>query len=160
MQSRFATGLAALALAALAACETPAAMPAALTDADIAAISAVTDEFRQNVLAGNFAGVAALYTEDGMLLPPNAPAVTGRPAIQQYLESFPPVTNFNFTIAEVAGVGDMAWVRGSYTMTLAPPGADPMTDSGKFIEIRERQADGRWLLTRDIFNSDLPLPGM
>ncbi len=28
-------------------------------------------------------------------------------------------------------------------------------DVGKFLEIRERQTDGQWLITNDIFNSDI-----
>ena len=34
----------------------------------------------------------------------------------------------------------------------------PIQDHGKFIEIRRKQPDGSWLISRDIFNSDLPLP--
>ena len=38
------------------------------------------------------------------------------------------------------------------------PGGVTLPDSGKFLEIRRRQADGRWLIPRDIGNSDIPLP--
>lgn len=44
-------------------------------------------------------------------------------------------------------------------MTMAPPGAPgPVKDSGKYVEVRRRQADGRWLVAVDIFNSDVPIP--
>ena len=52
---------------------------------------------------------------------------------------------------------DLAYVLGTYTMTIVPPGAPgPIEDSGKYIEIRRRQPDGSWLISTDIFNSDLP----
>jgi len=51
-------------------------------------------------------------------------------------------------------VGTWRTVRGSYQMTFES-GA---TDFGKFLEIRRHQADGRWLVTLDMFNSDLPVP--
>lgn len=38
------------------------------------------------------------------------------------------------------------------------PGGVTASDSCKYLEIRRRQADGRWLIPRDIGNSDIPLP--
>ena len=89
-------------------------------------------------------------------MPPNAPATHGRSAIEAALDEFPPISNFRITNTEVEGIGDLAYVVGTYSMTLTPEGADPVQDTGKFIEIRRRQADGSWALYRDIYNSDLP----
>jgi hypothetical protein len=50
----------------------------------------------------------------------------------------------------------MAYVRGTYTMTLAPAGAPEANDSGKFLEVRYRQPDGRWLIAVDMFSSSQP----
>jgi hypothetical protein len=45
-------------------------------------------------------------------------------------------------------------------MELNPPGAaNPIRDRGKYIEIRRRQEDGSWLISRDIFNSNQPPAG-
>jgi ketosteroid isomerase-like protein len=32
----------------------------------------------------------------------------------------------------------------------------PVNDHGKFVEVREKQADGKWKCGTDIWNSDLP----
>jgi hypothetical protein len=46
---------------------------------------------------------------------------------------------------------------GSYTMAITPPGAPgPVKDTGKFVTILRRQADGKWLGVVDMFSSDLP----
>jgi len=132
--------------------------PAALSEADRAAIEATSKAFVEGVNAKDWAAVAATYTEDAALMPPNAPSVEGRADIQAFFEAFPPISDFNFEIIEVEGQGDMAYVRGAYTMTITPEGGDPIADTGKYIEIRKKQADGSWLLYLDIFNSDLPLP--
>ena len=132
--------------------------PAALSEADRAAIEATSKAFVEGVNAKDWAAVAATYTEDAALMPPNGPSVEGRADIQAFVEAFPPISDFNFEIIEVEGQGDMAYVRGTYTMTITPEGGDPITDTGKYIEIRKKQADGSWLLYLDIFNSDLPLP--
>jgi ketosteroid isomerase-like protein len=133
--------------------------PAMLSDADAAAIRAGSDTFAENVVSGNRAAVAALYTEDATLMPPNEAAIQGRANIQAWMEAFPPVTQMDLTIEEMEGRGDMAFVRGTFTMTLAPEGVpEPIQERGKYLEIRKKQADGSWLMTADIFNSDLPLP--
>jgi len=41
-------------------------------------------------------------------------------------------------------------------MTMTPEGSDPIDDTGKYLEIWKKQADGGWKVVRDIFNSDLP----
>lgn len=63
------------------------------------------------------------------------------------------------TVEDVGGAGDLAYIRGTYTMTFTPPGARvPVPDAGKFLEVRRRKADGAWLNVADIFNSDKPAP--
>lgn len=155
MTRRFA--LSAVLLAALAACQ-PAA-PAGLTDADRAAIRAADENFTKMAMAADYAGLVAMaYTDDAMFMAPNAPAATGHAAIQAAMGGFPPISNFTITSQEIEGTAEMAYARGTYSMTLTPPGAAPIPDSGKFVGIWRKQADGSWKMTRDIFNSDLPLP--
>ncbi len=99
------------------------------------------------------------YTDDAVVLPPNAPAVMGRAAIRDFLSGFPPITNFKIADIEIDGGEDQAWVYGTYKMTLSPPGTSPMEDAGKYMEVWRKQSDGAWRVTHDMFNSDLPVPG-
>ena len=131
----------------------------ALTEKDKAAIRASTEAFTKEMVAGNFAGVAALYAENATVMPPNQPQVSGRAAIEAFLKSFPKVTAFSFELPEVDGRADLAYARGVYKMTMMPAGAPgPVTDTGKYVEVRRRQKDGSWKIAVDIFNSDLPPP--
>ena len=66
--------------------------PAGLTEEDHAAIEATVQTFVAGVLAGDAAMVAGTYTEDGVLMPPNHPAVEGRTAIEAYFAAWPPVS--------------------------------------------------------------------
>src|ERR1041384_187814 len=129
---------------------------AALSDADKSALKANDDHFTQGVMARNWAGLAAMYTPDAMFMPPNQAAVKGREAIQTWMSAFPPVTAFKLEPQETEGIGDVAYVRGTYTMTIAMPGAPAMEDHGKYLQVSRKQADGSWLMSNDIFNSDLP----
>ena len=132
--------------------------PAGLSEADRTAIRQGDENYAKLLNARDFKGVAALYAEDAIELPPNEAAVQGRAAIQASLETFPPISNFQVQILEIEGRGDLAYSRGTYSMTVAPAGVAPIEDRGKYIEIWRKQADESWKILRDIFNSDLPLP--
>jgi ketosteroid isomerase-like protein len=67
------------------------------------------------------------------------------------------VTAFELENLEIEGWGDMAYIYGQCKMTLAPEGMEPSQDHGKYLEIRQRQPGGTWLLYRDMFNSDVEL---
>jgi ketosteroid isomerase-like protein len=56
---------------------------------------------------------------------------------------------------EVAGTGDLAYVRGTYSLSMEVPGVtQPVRQDGKLLQIYARQQDGTWLLARDIWNAN------
>jgi uncharacterized protein (TIGR02246 family) len=125
----------------------------------VAAIEASSAAFVEAVLAGDWAAVAAFYTEDAVLMFPNEPVVEGRVAIQAFFELFPSITQFEPTIVQMDGRGDLAFVRATYAMIYIVEGTpEPTHDTGKYVEIWRKQPDGKWLIAVDISNSDLPLP--
>jgi uncharacterized protein (TIGR02246 family) len=128
-----------------------------LSKTDVRKINEATQAAMTAALAKDFATWSALFLDDAAVYPPNEPAVKGRAAIRAWLEKLPPITEFNLNNVKVEGREDLAYVLGTYTMTIAPPGAPgPVKDSGKFVTILHRQTDGRWLAVVDMFNSDLP----
>ncbi|MFN0009251.1 MAG: YybH family protein [Planctomycetota bacterium] len=155
--------VAVLTLVALSACKSmeccePQACTASLSKADRAAISANSAAWLKAVRAADWAATAAGYTTDAMLMPPNMPAISGREAIHEFFATFPPIVSMEVEDTEVGGCCDVAYVRGTYRMAIAPPGMDTIHESGKYIEIRRKQADGTWLKLRDMFSSDGPAP--
>jgi ketosteroid isomerase-like protein len=130
--------------------------PTRLTDHDRKEMRAVVDRFGQAVLAQDWPKVVSFYSEDGILLPPNGPAVQGRAAMLKLFESWPKLIEFTESIPEIEGRSDLAYVRGTYEMALNPPGAKaPVKDVGKSLAIWQKQGDGSWLVTRVSWNSDL-----
>jgi len=146
-------------MAPLAACQAPAPEVGPLPEEDVAAITASSAAFVEAVLAGDWAAVAAFYTEDAVLMFPNELVVEGRMAVQAFFDLFPSITQFEPTIVQIEGRGDLAFVRATYSMTILVEGTpEPTHDTGKYVEIWRKQPDGKWLLAVDISNSDLPLP--
>lgn len=136
----------------------PAAGP--LSEADVAALRGMGATYAQAVLAQDAAAVAVLYADDAVEMPPNVPARVGRAAIRAAYESPPvPSSSFALTAVQIDGRGDLAYDRGTWTWTGVIPGqAQSVADHGKYLAIARRQADGSWLWTAVIWNSDTPLP--
>ena len=129
----------------------------ALNQQDVAANEQLGIQFTRLILAKDWNGLAALYTDDAVLMPPNQPLVRGRSNIRSWFPAFPPIAEFALVVDEVDGRADLAFTRGSYTMAFTPPGASaPVRDSGKFLEIRRKRADGTWQIAIDTFNSNQP----
>ena len=139
-------------LVALAACQ-PGANN---TAADANAIRDGSRAWTAAYNAGDAGGVTALYSEDATVMPPGASAATGHTAIQAFIES-------DIASSKAAGIslsignndtvgmsGDLAWHSGSYT---AVDASGATVGSGNYLEALQKR-DGKWLIVRDIWNSD------
>ena len=62
------------------------------------------------------------------------------------------------TKADVARSGDLAYMIGTYELSLNDASGKPVHDRGKYAEVWKKQTDGQWKVVADMFNSDLPMP--
>jgi len=130
---------------------------APLSDEDVAAMKKIIADQAPLVLAGDWEGYGQLFTEDVIIMPPNAPAMKGREVWGQMFAGAT-FTEFSATLIEVDGCGDIACGRGTVSLTFQFEGTgEPISDSVKWISIFRKQPDGKWLCAVDIWNSDLPL---
>lgn len=106
-------------------------------------------------------GAVAYYADDAILLAPNAPVAKDKAAIKEMWKGLLGAAltiSWTPTRVEVAKSGDLAYLTGTYAMTVAGPDGKPVEDKGKMVEVWKKQADGKWKAVADMFNSDLPLP--
>lgn len=103
--------------------------------------------------AGDAAAIAAMYTEDAWLLPPNEEIQSGRAAVQQSWADFI-ATGLALDLEEVESAfsGDLGYKIGRYVLS-TPDGTE--VDRGKYMEVWKR-VKGQWLIHRDTWNSSLP----
>jgi ketosteroid isomerase-like protein len=137
-------------------CVAPPPESTALTEEDVAAIRGSVAELVQLFLANAWDAddVAKLWTGDGMLMSPDAPPIVGRADILAMYQMFT-VTEFSMTPLEIYGRNGLAYARGEYSSTLTVKDADePISGSGKWINLWRKQADGTWLITHEIWNSN------
>ena len=134
---------------------------AANPGADEQAIRGQIDRWLQLVKAKDAPAIAALYTEDGAVMPPNAPIGKGRAGIEQTWSSMMQTPGFDLTFVPeqiiVSSSGDMALDRGTYRFAAAPDGK-AINDTGKYVVVW-RKVGNEWKAASDIFNSDLPASG-
>ncbi len=106
------------------------------------------------------AGLAAFYTADARMLPPDAPMIVGRSGIEAMAQDMFDMgcQSLDLETVDVIESGDLQVEVGRYTMVIQPPGADPIQDVGKYVAVHQRQSDGTLKLAVDTFNRDQPAP--
>jgi ketosteroid isomerase-like protein len=124
--------------------------------ADKAILEKATARWMESFNTGNAEALAALYAEDAVVAPPNAPAIFGRDAIRaDHQEQFATVgIAIELEDLEFVIKGDLGYKAGRYRVRTED---DTLIDRGKYLEVW-RKIDGTWLIHRDIYNSSLPLP--
>ena len=94
--------------------------------------------------AGDAAGLAALFTEDGFVLQNGRPPVRGRAAIQQaYAQAQGPL---RLRALGFASDGNVGYIVGGFAY------GDEPGDIGKFVLALRREPGGPWLIASDIDN--------
>ena len=118
------------------------------------AIEAADATFVDAFNRGDPAGIAALYTAEAQILPPNSEPIIGLPGIQGFWQAVMDMGLKSATLetVELEGHGDTAIEIGRYTLS---DGSGNEADRGKYIVVW-RQDGGQWKLHHDIWNSSLP----
>ena len=126
----------------------------ALSPQDVTQINELTQAFARGILAKEWKTVSGLYADNAVLYPPGETAVKGRASIEACLAGLPGMTGFVVRTTSVEGRDDVAYVQGTYTMTIVTPReAKPIEASGYFVEISRKQPDGRWLIAVHMLNT-------
>ncbi len=146
-------GLPALCAALMLGCTQYAEQPAVSTEADRQAI----DQVREQEVAAISSGDLSLgYAADGIItMPPGEPALVGKPALQAWVEAFTSqvTASLSYSPTDVIVAGDLAVEHYAATLTATPvDGGDSFTEALKGIHVYQRQADGSWKLTHDVWN--------
>lgn len=112
------------------------------------------------VLAGDAAGLAALYADDAVLVMPGSPAARGSKAIGEAFAAFlkdTKVTEFVLMDSQYRTGGHLSAGWGRYKMTTVPKaGGAPTTETGTYCGVATEK-DGVWKYVSDNAASD-PAP--
>ena len=109
---------------------------------------------------GDAAGIAALYTANARLMPPDMPTISGTEAIKAFWQTAMKqgikAATLETIDVETSG-GDLATEIGRFTLAMEAPGGGGgrVEQAGKYIVLWKQDA-GVWKLHADIWNADAP----
>jgi uncharacterized protein (TIGR02246 family) len=119
-----------------------------MTD-DERAIRALIETWMTASQAGNVDTVLGLMTDDAVFMVPGcepfgkeAFAAASRGMTGMRMEG-------KSEIRELEVLGDWAYLRNHITVTMTPPGGQPMRRAGYTLTILRKEPDGQWRLARD-----------
>jgi uncharacterized protein (TIGR02246 family) len=105
--------------------------------------------------------IAAHYTDDGTVMFPNSPVMTGKDAIGKAMKDVLADPNWSLALqpvqVEVSTSGDLGYSRGTYVLTATDPASKKVaTEKGRFVTIFRKEAHGSWKAIQEISNAEAP----
>ena len=131
-------------------------------ETDIAAIRGILDQFAVCASNGDFDLWMSLWTDHGIQMPPDAPALIGKEQIREGMKPAFDQMNLELTILSIEDAkiySDLGLTRCIYTLKMTPKAGGETLNAmapGKALTLYERQSDGDWKIAYDCFNSSVP----
>ncbi len=111
--------------------------------------------------SGDSETILAMYAPDAEVTAPGNPRATGHDAIRALVEKESAGMQGAGVAIELndddkgAASGDLGYHSGSFVVK---DSTGAVIDSGNYLAVMKKQADGKWLMIRDTWNSDRPPP--
>jgi len=132
---------------------------------DAEAAAAVVDALEQAFIdaysAGDAAGIAALFTEDGSQAQPLMPSLDVAGIQAAYEATFASGADHSLEVQREGMVVADGWIAawGGFVATTTVEGAEPVTVTGRYGGVDRQEPDGTWKIYRHMFNFEVPPPG-
>lgn len=99
--------------------------------------------------------VEAYYAKDAVVMQPGVPAVQGLEDITAAALDLANDPNYRLEFKsrkiDVSGAGDLAYARGTYSVSFTHPETKKVESStGNYLTVYRKQLDGTWKVTEDI----------
>jgi ketosteroid isomerase-like protein len=122
-------------------------------DAVRSEIDAANAQFTALAGKGDGAGLAALYAEDGQVMPAGSEPIKGPQAIQKFWQGAldSGISELGLTTIDLFGRGPTATEVGQYELR---DKAGKVIDQGKYIVVWRKER-GKWKLLRDMFSTNV-----
>jgi uncharacterized protein (TIGR02246 family) len=159
MKELFASAVLVLILAACS--QAPPSTPPDTRAADAQAIRDAIAASSTSSVDQNIDKFLAFYDPDASVFMPDAPVVTGRPAMKAAMQSAFADPNFSIDIqiakVEVSKSSDYGYAQGTFTQKATNPKTKKVeAREGKWVTVFKKETDRSWKAVSDIFNFSGP----
>jgi uncharacterized protein (TIGR02246 family) len=153
-----------LVTAAAIACSAPqTSQDASQPDGRLAGIDSAANRLLAALRSDAPDSLLALMAEDVVIMPPNEPVLRGKAAVRTWYQQFVGqmrTTSLTINNREVLIGGDYATEIAGFEWMLVPvAGGAQIVDRGSYMQVWHRQSDGRWVFSREVWNSTSPAGG-
>lgn len=116
-------------------------------------------DFAKALIAKDAAAAASVYDENASLLPPNEPIITGRANIQAYWQGAIDAGLIDAKVETIAAGsdGNLGYEIGTFELKLQLEDGSIMVDKGKYTEILQRNAEGKWISLYGMWSANEPM---
>jgi len=117
-------------------------------------------DFARALLAKDARAAANLYDVNASLLPPNEPIVKGRANIQAYWQGLIDAGLIDAQVKTIAAGsdGDLGYEIGTFELKIRGEDGRIIVDKGKYTEILQRNAEGKWISLYGMWSANEPAP--
>ncbi len=127
------------------------------SEADCAALMQTSRDWAKAVASGDLERALAYWTDDAIVLPPDQPAVIGKPAIRDYVHQMGSLPGFSITWeperATVSNGGDLGYMIERNRVTFMDASGQLKTQHGKAVTVWRKQDNGAWKCVIDTWNT-------
>ena len=119
-------------------------------------IEEANTELEAAYVEGDAGRLAALFTEDAVVMPNGAPSIPGRQAVATLFErilSVNTVARYQLVVEELEVYRNTAYERGVYDYLAISASQDTTAEQGRYIMLRKKSANGAWLIHRWLENT-------
>jgi uncharacterized protein (TIGR02246 family) len=119
------------------------------------AVATAIQTFGDALQRGDAAAIAALYSRDATLLPPDNPMMKGADSIEAFWQSAMTmgIRGGKLETLEVEARDDLAYEMGRFALTMQPEGSESTDLTGKYVVVW-KVIGGNWRMHVDIWNTN------
>jgi uncharacterized protein (TIGR02246 family) len=119
------------------------------------AVTVAIRAFEAAIKSGDAAAIAALYSKDATLLPPDNPMMKGADAIEGFWQSAMNmgIKDGKLETLEIEARDDLAYEMGRFELTVQPENGESATLKGKYVVVWKVEG-GNWRMHVDIWNTN------
>jgi ketosteroid isomerase-like protein len=125
-----------------------------------ASVDSVSGRLFAALRSDNADSLMALTADDIAIMPPNEAVLRGKPAVRAWYDAFVKqmhTSSLTTSNREVFVSQDYATEIAQFEWTLkSVEGGPAVVDRGSYMQVWHRQADGKWMFFREVWNSMAP----